>query len=104
MPGIGKSVLAAEVARDPEVRSKFIDGIFWLSLGINPMLTCRQSDLAELLGDRPLPFEDVQQGRIHLSKLLGRKSCLIILDDVWNAEDVKALNVLGENWVVYVIY
>lgn len=47
-------------------------------------------DLAEML-DKPQAFEDAQAGRTYLSKHLAHKACLIILDDVWNAEDVKAL-------------
>ena len=91
MGGIGKSVLAAAVARDEEIRCRFYDGIFWLTLGTDPkMVIRRQSDLAEML-DISHVFEDVEQGWTYLSKHLGNKACLIVLDDVWRADDVKAL-------------
>ncbi|WP_068816760.1 NB-ARC domain-containing protein [Phormidesmis priestleyi] len=96
MGGIGKSVLAAMLARDPEVRAAFPDGIFWITLGQEPILALRQLDLARILGDASLPFQDVQQGKIHLSQLLGDKTCLLILDDVWKADHVAAFNILGE--------
>ena len=41
MGGIGKSVLAAALARDLEVRRVFQDGIFWIGVG-------QQPDLVEL--------------------------------------------------------
>jgi hypothetical protein len=44
-----------------------------------------------MLDGRPHSFEDVEQGKTHLSKLLLHMVCLIVLDDVWHAEDVKAL-------------
>jgi WD40 repeat protein len=89
MGGIGKSVLAAAVARDEDVQRGFYDGIFWLTLGTDPkMIMRRQSDLAEML-DKPHAFEDIEQGWTYLSKLLTNRTCLIVLDDVWHAEDVK---------------
>ena len=96
MGGIGKSVLGAALARDAEVRRRFYDGIFWLTLGTDPkMVMRRQSDLAEML-DVPHAFEDIDQGWTYLSKQLGNKTCLIVLDDVWHAEDVKGFfNDLG---------
>ena len=43
MGGIGKSVLSAAVARDPEVRQAFSGGVYWLTIGQEP-------DLAMLSG------------------------------------------------------
>ncbi|WP_228369600.1 NB-ARC domain-containing protein [Methanothrix harundinacea] len=95
MGGIGKSVMAAAVARDEETQRAFPDGILWLTLGINPKLLQRQSDLAVMLGDVPHAFNDIQEGKSHLSSLLADKVCLIILDDVWNVEHVEGFNILG---------
>ena len=38
MGGIGKSVLAAAIARDPEVRQAFPGGVYWLTIGQKPDL------------------------------------------------------------------
>ncbi|OYD94884.1 hypothetical protein CDG76_16060 [Nostoc sp. 'Peltigera membranacea cyanobiont' 210A] len=96
MGGIGKSVLAAMLARDEEVRHSFPDGILWVTLGQNPALTLRQLDLAKMLGDSSQMFQDVQQGRVHLSELLADKACLLILDDVWQSKHAEAFNALGQ--------
>ena len=96
MGGIGKSVLALMLARDQEVRAAFPDGVFWITVGQEPFLTLRQLDFARMLGDASLTFQDVQQGKVHLSQLLEGKTCLLILDDVWNVEHLAAFNVLGE--------
>ena len=53
MGGIGKSVLAASLARDEEVRQAFPDGVFWLTVGQNPSLKNLQFELAQALGKSP---------------------------------------------------
>jgi NB-ARC domain len=47
--GIGKTVLAAAFARDPEVRQAFSDGIFWLVVGQTPNLLLLQGQLLKNL-------------------------------------------------------
>lgn len=89
MSGIGKSVLAAELGRDEEVRYAFPDGVFWLNIGKEPAITRQQLWLAEELGDSSPGFKDEQQGKERLSKLLVNQGCLLILDDVWQAQDAK---------------
>jgi len=95
MGGIGKSVLAAVLARDDEVRSAFPDGVIWLTISQEPAIISRQRQLALALGDKPSAFEDEQQGKAHLSELLADKACLVILDDVWEVKHATAFNVLG---------
>lgn len=96
MGGIGKSVLATALAHDDEVRRAFPDGVLWLTVGQNPpSLTRLQAQLTTMLGDNPQAFEDVQQGRAHLSKLFAERICLLIVDDVWEAEHATAFDVLG---------
>ncbi|HUW84091.1 MAG TPA: NB-ARC domain-containing protein [Phycisphaerae bacterium] len=94
MGGIGKSVLAAAVARDPDVLRAFPDGVIWITLGQNPNLTIRQSQLATALGGSG-GFEDVQQGRAYLSQLLADRGSLIVLDDVWQPAHVTPFDALG---------
>ena len=102
MGGIGKSVLAGMLAQDNEVRSAFRDGVLWLTLGQKPALTLRQADLAKMLGDSPPIFQDVQQGRIHLSELLAEKACLLILDDAWEFKHVEPFTALGSRCLMVV--
>jgi tetratricopeptide (TPR) repeat protein len=98
MGGIGKSVLAAEIARDEEVRRAFPDGVLWVTLGQTPMrkLTKWQAHLAEVLGAGQRTFTDIQLGKAFLSELLADKACLLILDDVWQAKHAAAFDALGQ--------
>ena len=53
MGGVGKTVLAAALARDENVKGTFPDGVFWIHLGARPNLPVRLYDVARLLGDEP---------------------------------------------------
>jgi len=95
MGGIGKSVLAAALARDEDVRRAFPDGVLWVTLGQELTLTLRQVQVAAALDDESPAFTDVQQGKARLSELLADRACLLILDDVWNARHAGAFDALG---------
>jgi tetratricopeptide (TPR) repeat protein len=95
MGGIGKSVLAAALARDCEGRYAFPGGVLWITLGPKPSLPLRQMQICEGLGDSPRAFEDVQQGKVRLGELLRDQACLLILDDLWLPEHVEAFDALG---------
>lgn len=90
MGGIGKSVLAAALARDLTVRAAFPDGVIWLALGREPNLTARQEDLYLLLTGERENFKDPAQGRLFLTPALQEKTCLVILDDLWELEHADA--------------
>ncbi|MGB8702755.1 MAG: NB-ARC domain-containing protein, partial [Thermosynechococcaceae cyanobacterium] len=95
MGGIGKSVLAAALAYDPQVQARFPDGIYWLMVGIEPDLLGLQADLAAALsGDRRI-FADLNEGKATLRDLWQGRRSLLILDDVWRLSDAEAFNVLG---------
>jgi CO dehydrogenase nickel-insertion accessory protein CooC1 len=49
MGGTGKSVLAAALAHDWEVRQAFPDGIYWLTIGQKPNLLELQNQLLRQL-------------------------------------------------------
>lgn len=94
MGGIGKSVLAAALARDLEVRRAFPDGIFWIGVGQQPNLVELQRFVARELGDGAL-FNDLLAGKLKLKDLLTERAALLILDDVWQSTDANAFDVLG---------
>ena len=83
MGGIGKSVVAAAIARDKEVREAFKDGIIWLAFGQEPNLASKQQELARAFGQKLLSITNIQDGKIYFKELLANKACLIILDDIW---------------------
>jgi WD40 repeat protein len=94
MGGSGKSVLAATAARDEKVRAAFPDGQYWLELGPFPQLLQLQASLIAALGDST-PVTNLGQGRARLSRLLGERRCLLVLDNVWTARDLSAFAVAG---------
>ncbi len=95
MGGIGKTVLAAALARDAEVLRSFSDGVFWLTLGQTPALVTLQSKLAAAADDPAASFVDVAEGTQRLRALLAGQRVLLVLDDVWEARHTAALQVVG---------
>jgi hypothetical protein len=90
MGGIGKSVLAAALAHDPQVQAAFPDGVVWLPIGRKPNLPARQEELYLFLTGQRENFRDEIQGRGFLASALADKACLVILDDVWDARHAEA--------------
>jgi WD40 repeat protein len=94
MGGIGKSVLAAALARDGAVRRGFPDGVLWVSVGQHPNLPALLRDVAQHLGKRDV-VETVAQGQGLVRAALQDRAVLLVLDDVWRAADAAAFDVLG---------
>ncbi len=97
MGGIGKSVLAAALARNRQVRQAYPDGVVWIACGqklSDDDLLKRQRDLARHLGGDD-KFSSLDQGKGVLRQLLAAKAVLLVLDDVWRAADAQPFDVLG---------
>ncbi len=97
MGGIGKSVLAAALARNRRVREAYPDGIVWISFGqklTNEDLLQRLRDVVHHLGG-DVAFTSLPQGQGILRELLQAKAVLLILDDVWKASDAQKFDFLG---------
>jgi hypothetical protein len=74
MGGIGKTVLAAALAHDPEVRKAFPEGIFWLTVGQKPNLLLLQSQLLRQLTGAQAVFATTQEGKDALREAVeGRR-------------------------------
>ncbi|MFN8470138.1 MAG: NB-ARC domain-containing protein [Caldilineaceae bacterium] len=89
MGGIGKSVIARALCDDPEVQEAFPGGILWAALGQAPNLVERLREWVERLGGTVrsnAPTAELLKGE--LQEALEGRSCLLILDDVWNKGDV----------------
>ncbi|UFW69197.1 alpha/beta fold hydrolase [Bradyrhizobium sp. WU425] len=95
--GCGKSTTAALVARAPELRAAFPDGIFWVSIGQQPDISSRQAAFLNLTPNRPSSFPTAEAATIHLRNFFKNKKSLIVLDDVWELSDLQAFQVGGED-------
>ncbi|HEU4561594.1 MAG TPA: NB-ARC domain-containing protein [Longimicrobium sp.] len=93
--GIGKSVLAAALARDEAVRRAFPGGVFWLTVGQAPDLPRLQAGLLGETGGVPASVTDVQEGRKLLEKTFKDSAVLLVLDDVWDYRHARVFDVLG---------
>jgi hypothetical protein len=92
--GYGKTTLANKLCRDPDVRFEFCDGIMRVVIDKDKEhndLTGQICDLIEELhpeGKRP-GFVDVEAASAHLGELIGESRLLLVIDDVWRADQVR---------------
>ncbi|MGO9971325.1 MAG: NB-ARC domain-containing protein [Solirubrobacteraceae bacterium] len=91
--GIGKTVLAAAIARDDAVRRHFPDGVFWVTVGEQGDLVAKQIDLLERLGTAHPELRSVSDGFALLRQTLASRRCLLVIDDVWSAAAAAAFHV-----------
>ena len=97
MGGVGKTVLAAAIARDPEVRRAFPGGIYWLTFGQSPEPpVILQARLASAVLGRPVTPTTSKEGEQLLRDAFSTRACLVILDDVWQGAHVAPFNVMGD--------
>ena len=88
--GIGKSTLAAAIARSGEVRRAFPDGVFWIEMGKTPDPLARLSDIGAHFGDVKAEYHDILRAKQRLSGLLRDKQILIVVDDIWDYKHAEA--------------
>jgi hypothetical protein len=93
MGGIGKTVLAAALAHDSEVRQAFPDGIYWLTIGQKPHLLDLQNQLLRQLTGFTETLTTEQEAKDALREALEGRRALVILDDVWTVDDADAFAV-----------
>jgi len=87
MGGIGKTVMARALCDDPEVQGAFPDGILWATLGKDATASdvierMREwvTALGETLGESA---PSLNTFKTRLGHLLEARTCLLIVDDVW---------------------
>ncbi|MBD2094689.1 hypothetical protein H6F90_05935 [Trichocoleus sp. FACHB-591] len=93
--GIGKSVLAAALAYDPEVQQRFSDGILWATLGQEPDILPFLSSWIQALNDYDYKPTTIDAASSHLRSLLYDKRVLLVVDDAWNPDDVEPFRLGG---------
>jgi len=94
MGGIGKTVLASELARARRVVDAFPDGVFWVTVGQEPRLEALQRELATATGAADPLITSVGQGERVLEDCFRDKRVLVVLDDVWQPEHAVAFDVI----------
>lgn len=89
--GFGKTTLAAMACRDSRVASRFPDGVLWLTIGENLSgadLASVVNDLVEYLTGRRPTYIDPGVAGSHLATVIGKRMCLLVLDDVWRSSQL----------------
>lgn len=92
IPGVGKSILADELACDEIVKRRFAHGTLKTKLGQDAdqdQLLSKLNDWIKELG-RNSAFETIEGAKNQLYKLLQNRKILLIIDDVWNSEQISA--------------
>jgi len=87
--GFGKTTLAAALCHDGEIIENFDDGILWVTLGQTPnMIGSLATAYAALTGKRP-GFVSVEDAAVQLGQKLEQRTCLLVIDDVWDAAHLR---------------
>jgi hypothetical protein len=91
-PGVGKSTLAASIAHDRATWDAFPDGVLWAALGEAGTTRAALAGWCRQLGADPADgASDVHTLSAQLAGLLRGQRVLLILDDVWQAEQATPL-------------
>jgi NB-ARC domain-containing protein/apoptotic protease-activating factor 1-like protein/WD40 domain-containing protein len=90
MGGVGKTTLAAALVRDQEIQQAFPDGICWLTLGQEADVLELQRQLLAWIAPGSDPPSDLQSGHKAFVAALKTKRWLIVLDDLWREEHLRA--------------
>jgi hypothetical protein len=93
--GIGKSVLAAALAHDPEIQRHFPDGVLWATLGQQPDVLSLLGGWVQNLGDYDFHPATVEATIARLRTLLHNRAALLVIDDVWDPAHAAPFKVGG---------
>jgi WD40 repeat protein len=88
--GYGKTTMAMALCHDKRIREGFDDGILWVTLGENPgNLIGKIEDLIYMLSREQHNFTGLDAATARFAELLADRDILVVIDDVWNATDLK---------------
>jgi tetratricopeptide (TPR) repeat protein len=97
--GSGKTSLATAVAHDADLLETYPDGVLWTSLGEEGDVQHAQATWADALGIDLSHLPDTSARAAALRTMLRDARAILIIDDVTDVEQVRALNVGGPNCV-----
>ena len=93
--GIGKTVLAAALARDTDIRARFPDGVHWITVGERADILGVQLGLLTRLGvTGPMP-RTPHEAHARLTDILADRRVLLVVDDIWSDAAAAAFHVTG---------
>jgi len=98
-PGVGKTAVMSALANDEALAKAFSDGILWAPLGRTPQLSNQLRLWARVLGKSFPQTATVEEIRLELSQYIIDKKVLIVVDDVWDADHARLLNIGGPTTV-----
>ncbi|MFF8377328.1 NB-ARC domain-containing protein [Streptomyces sp. NPDC015661] len=92
--GFGKTVLARAVAASPRVRRRFRGRIYTVTIGRDvrgrAAIAAKVAEATRFITDDTTAFDDPGLAGDHLGRLLDRRPrTLLLLDDVWEAEQLE---------------
>lgn len=98
LPGVGKTALAIALAHNDEIRARFSDGVLWAGLGLQAHLLAEFRRWGAELG---ISLPETTTLSLHetwreaLKATLEERRLLLVIDDVWQADIVNALDIGG---------
>ncbi|KAJ9691632.1 hypothetical protein PVL29_013738 [Vitis rotundifolia] len=91
--GCGKTTLVRKLCQDPDVKGKFKDNIFFVTVSKVPNIKLMVRKLFEHNHCRVPEFQTDQDAIIQLEQLLKKQAekapVLLVLDDVWGGPDIR---------------
>ncbi|WP_406169704.1 NB-ARC domain-containing protein [Streptomyces canus] len=99
--GFGKTTLASHVClTDPAIRDRFPGGLLWVTIGqhvTGSELADKINGLYELMAGRPSTVPDPELAGARLGDLLDqRPDMLLVIDDVWQAAQLRPFLIGGQ--------
>jgi len=108
--GFGKTTLAAWLCAHPDVRARFGERVWWVTLGqecTGPELALTVNQLAHSVSGRPATFTDPAQAGQELARAAAgaagpERPALLVVDDVWGPEQLAPFPTAAYGWTVLV--
>ncbi|TMC21421.1 MAG: tetratricopeptide repeat protein [Chloroflexi bacterium] len=98
LPGVGKTALAIALTHSAKIRARFCDGILWAGLGLHAHLLAELRRWGTVLGISlpQVAFPEFQETWPQaLRETLEERRLLLVIDDAWQADVVKMLDIGG---------
>lgn len=88
MGGVGKSVAAAAVARNAQVRRQFSSGIVWVDLGREADVLAGLRRVGAAVADDLRAYTQVEETVARLAERIGAAPLLVVADNAWSDDEL----------------